>query len=313
MKKTIVILMALVIAVAVTACSSHSHIESENWEADASAHWKLCEECGEKLQAGDHVMGDDVSCTVCGSTILDFEDLVSVYAYDEHGNMIKSAEYDADGNLISESVNEYDYDADGNPLKCKETVDGRLSSETEYTVIGGESVVAKYTYYYEDGSKFVNEYDGYGNVVLLIDYNEDGTVTRQTESQYAKDDDGEWYERSSTDTYSDGAKIEAEYDRYGYTTSRVIYDVDGNITSSESWEYTYDENGFITVKKEYSDGVLGSEAYFKIVEEDDGGRFSYPEIVTTYGEDGSRTVCVYDENNELVSETRYDADGNVIE
>ncbi len=37
------------------------------------------------------------------------------------------------------------------------------------------------------------------------------------------------------------------------------------------------------------------------------------EIVTTYNEDGSKTVCVYGENDKLVSEMKYDASGKVIE
>ena len=92
----------------------------------------------------------------------------------------------------------------------------------------------------------------------------------------------------------------------------MIYDADGNVTSTESWEYTYDDNGFITREKAYADGVLNTETVYKIVIEDDG-MFSYPETVTTYNEDGSKTVCVYDENDELISETKYDASGNVVE
>ena len=129
---------------------------------------------------------------------------------------------------------------------------------------------------------------------------------RQTQN-----DDGEWYESEATESHSDGKKIEAKYNEYGDTTSRVIYDADGNVTSSETWEYTYDDNGFITTKKEYVDGMLNTQTVYKIVVEDDG-ILGYPETVTTYNEDGSKTVCVYDEYNELVSETKYDASGNVV-
>ena len=311
MKKFTAILMALGMIAAMTACSSCTHTEVGNWVADAVGHWKVCGECGEKTQTGEHTLNDESKCTVCNSEIMDWDDSASVFTYDEQDNVIRTAEYDADGKLVSETVNEYEYDTNGNILKCKETADGRLNSETDYTVSGGESIPAKFTQYNEDGSKFVNEYDSYGNVIKLIDYDADGNVNMQSNSEYAESSDGEWYEKSATETYSNGTKIEAEYDEHHNTTAKVTYDADGNVTSTEKWEYTYDDNGFITTEKEYVDGVLNTEIVYKIVAEDDG-TVSYPETVTSYNEDGSKTVCVYDEENELVSETKYDASGKVI-
>lgn len=312
MKRITAMLMVLVIIAAMTACSSHTHTEDENWEADSVGHWKVCKECGEKTQTGDHTLNDNSKCTVCASDILVWDDSVSVYSYDKYENIIRMADYDTDGKLISETVNEYEYDTNGNITKGKEYIDGKLSSETEYTVSDGESISAKYTQYNEDGSKFVNKYDSYGNVIVLIDYDAEGNVSLQINSEYAENDDGEWYEKSATEIYGDGTKIEAEYNEHGDNTSRVIYGADGSITSTESWEYTYDDNGFATTEKAYVDGVLNTETVYKIVIEDDG-MFSYPETVTTYDKDGSKTVCVYDENDELVSETKYDASGNVVE
>ncbi len=311
MKKFTAILMALIMIAALTACSSHSHTETGNWEVDAAEHWKVCGECGEKTQTGEHTLNDESKCTVCNSEIMDWGDSASVFTYDEHDNIVRTAEYDADGQLVSETVSEYAYDANGNLLKCKETVDGRLNSETEYTVSDGESIDAKYTQYNEDGSKFINEYDGNGNVIKLIDYDAEGNVTLQADSEYAQKSDGEWYEKSATETYTDGTKIETEYDEQHNATSRLVYDADGNVTTTEKWEYTYDESGLIAKEKEYADGTLCKEIAYKIVAEDDGV-FSYPETVTTYNEDGSKTVCVYDENNEVISETTYDASGKVI-
>ena len=314
MKKIFAIMIACaMLLAAMTACSSHSHTESGNWEADATGHWKVCGKCSEKTQTGDHVMDEDaVSCTVCGSRIIDWGDFVSVHTYDEHDNIIRMADYDADGNLLSESVNEYEYDANGNLLKCKETVDGLLSCESEYTVIDGESVLVKDTSYYDDGSKSTSEYDSNGNTIAHTYCDADGNMVMQSNSQYAQNDDGEWYESASTGIYSDGMKIEAEYNENGDATSRVTYDAEGNVTSSEAWEYTYDDNGFTTTEKEYVDGALYQEITYKIVTEDDGVS-SYPEKIVTYDEDGGKTVCVYDGYNELVSETKYDANGKVIE
>lgn len=313
MKKISAIILSLAMLVTVVAgCSSHAHTEAENWEADAAGHWKLCEDCGEKTQTGDHSLSDESLCEVCGSYIYNWDDSVNVQTYDEQGNLVRMADYDSNGNLIAEIVNEYEYDAEGHLTKEWQYADGLLIGETEYTVIEGESVICYYIGYYEDGSKFVDEYDENSNLTKLISYDANGNVDFQAEYVYAKNSDGDWYNIASTDFYSDGMKIYAEYDEYDATTYRVIYDADGSVTSTESWEYTYDENGFKTTETAYVDDVLTTQTTYKIVIEGDG-MFSYPETVVTYNEDGSKIICEYDENASLVSETKYDASGNVIE
>lgn len=312
MKKLIAIILTLIMVTAMTACTAHSHTETENWEVDSTGHWKVCQECGEKAQSGDHTLNDESKCTVCGVEILEWDDSVSVHTFDEYGNLTRLADYDTHGELISDVVFKYEYDADGNITNTKEYIDGQFANESEFVVNDSENYIAKYTQYNEDGSMFINEYDSYGNITVLISYDAEGNVDLQTDSQYAQDAEGEWYESACTEVYGDGMKIEVEYNEQGDATSRLIYDADGNVTSDESWEYTYDENGFTTTMKEYVDGVLATEMIYKIVTEDDG-MFGYPETVTTYHEDGGKTVCVYDEFDDLISETKYDASGNVIE
>lgn len=312
MKKLFAIVTACAMLVAVmTACASHSHTEAGSWTADAASHWKLCTECDEKLQAGEHTLDDGSVCTVCGSEVLDFGDTVLVSAYDGHDNITRMATYDADGSLLTESLYEYEYDTDGNLTADRQYVDGELIGETEYTVTDGESIPVKYTGHNSDGTWFVNEYDSNGNVSLLVDYGADGSVNMQIDYQYAQNSDGDWYESACTETYSDGMKIEAEYNEQLDTTARVIYDADGNVTSTENWEYTYDADGFYATEKAYVDGVLSQENTYKTVTDGDG-MFNYLETVTVYNEDGGKTVRVYDENAELVSETEYDASGSVI-
>ncbi len=61
--------------------SSHEHIASGEWQSDASQHWKVCAEDGEKLEVADHAFGEWVTdnaatctekgkkhkeCSVCG-------------------------------------------------------------------------------------------------------------------------------------------------------------------------------------------------------------------------------------------------------
>lgn len=313
MKKLFSIIIACVmLLIVMTACSSHSHTETGNWIADATGHWKQCKDCDEKIQSGNHTLNDESRCTVCNSEVMESDESASVFTFDEHNNILRMAEYDKDGKLLSETVNEYEYDADGNLKKSKEYVDGRLSGETEYTVADGESIPTKMTQYSEDGTKSYNEYDAHGNVTLFIAYEADGTESMKSTSQHAQSGDGEWYESASTETYNDGTKIEAKYNEHGSNTSRVIYDADGKVTSNETWEYTYDDDGNPVTEKAYLDGKLSKETVYKTVTEDDSS-FTFPETVTTYDVDGGKTVCVYDENDELISETKYNASGNVIE
>ena len=61
--------------------SSHEHVASGEWQSDASQHWKVCAEDGEKLEVADHTFGEWVTdnaatcnekgkkhkeCSVCG-------------------------------------------------------------------------------------------------------------------------------------------------------------------------------------------------------------------------------------------------------
>lgn len=313
MKKLVsfIVVCAMTVAFA-SACSFHSHTKTDEWTCDAKNHWQICDECGEKVNVGKHTLNDELMCTVCNSMVADFGDSFTVYTYDEHDNIVRTAEYDAENNLISENVNEHEYDSNGNLTHTKEYIEGELYSETEYTVGGGESSISKYTQYSDDGTKFVNEYDENGNVIKLIDYDADGSVNSTSESVYAQDSNGEWYEKSCTEMYKAGFKIESEYNEYGHNISRIIYNADGEITANDSWEYTYDGDGYFVTIKEYSFGKLVEESFYKMVTDGDETT-NYPERVVSYNKDGGKTVFVYDKDGNTVSETRYDASGKEIE
>lgn len=146
----------------------------------------------------------------------------------------------------------------------------------------------------------------------MISYNEDGNVETQTESQYAQRTDGEWYEVNRTESYSDGTKIECEYNEQADILTRICYEADGSKSETETWEYTYDADGNKSTEKYYVEGVISQEREYAIVVEEEG-MYSYPETIVDYSEDGSKKVCVYGENDELLSETQYDASGTVVE
>jgi len=58
-------------------------------------------------------------------------------------------------------------------------------------------------------------------------------------------------------------------------------------------------------------GVLTEELIYTTVTDEDGW-MNYPGTVIEYHDDGSKTVTEYDENDNVISETKYDAAGNIV-
>lgn len=302
-----------VIAILLTGCAGgHTHQASDIWEADPDSHWKTCSDCGQVLEKGAHTPDDSDICTVCNAQVIDWGYSKSVYQFNEYGECTRSAEYDEDGNRTTETICTYEYDADGNLLYCATAVDGVLEDETNYTLIGGESAIREYVYYMDDGTKSVSAYDENGNITLTVFYDADGNEYSRTESEYALSADGMWYETVNRSTEADGSVYVMEFSEMGDQTGRIIYDAEGNLISTDIWEYTYDEDGNWQTRKSYCNGVLTEEIIFATVKSDDGS-MTYPETVTEYDESGAKNVTVYDENNQVVSETHYDANGAVID
>lgn len=232
-KKKAILLTSLLLAATMMGCSSHKHNTEEKWECDAAQHWKVCSEDGEKIEVGKHTLNEDSHCTKCDCDVYDFGDSVSVYCYDDKGNATRLADYDADGNLVSDVINEYEYDADGNIIKEAQFIDGVLCSTMEYAVKDGESVTVKFIAYYEDSSYAVSEYDEYGNITKTVLYDADGKVQHESFSEYVQNSEGEWYEAKLTEKY-ENETIVAEYNEMNEIIKRTIYDADGNIVSEET-------------------------------------------------------------------------------
>ena len=312
MKKIIVSCTVLAMFLAITACSSCKHENVGEYQADPTNHWKVCKDCNEEVQKAEHTLDQDNKCSVCNSEIYEWTDTISVYTYDSHNNVTRLAEFEMDGRFICDNVYVNTYDEQGCLTKVEEYEDGRYVSLSEYKVVDGESLITKYTYHNEEGSKAVNEYDDYGNVIRLLSYDAEGTIEHTVDYVFVEDENGEWYNESAVENYADGTKIECAYNTYGEATSIVTYDAEGMVTCNQRWDYTYDEDGFTASEKEYLDEVLITEKIYKIFE-DDEFKMSYPETIINYHEDGGKTVYVYNELDELISTTHYDADGNVNE
>lgn len=351
------------------------------WERNGTEHWRQLP-TGEKADAGAHVL-EDMICTVCGSEVFAFEDgSADVSDYNDHEDLIRYTAFDSDGCITIELLYAYDYDDEGHLLASREFSGNVLTGEVTYTVdADGMRQPIEQVAYYEDDTWAINEYDAHGNLVRAATYDPNGDVEFESFSEYKLDENGCWYEASTTSMFSDGASFYSEYNAWGDETLTRNVDADGAVFANETYEYLY-EDGVKRWKKHYSNGALIYETWYDetglTTEEteyyDDGAKmvtlyneygdpvsvtsfgtqgqietvmtyeydyaedlswtasrayvdgqlvisteyttvdgWTYPRKETVYDNDGSFFVCTFDENEELLSETWYDAAGNVIE
>ena len=316
MKK--IIITGILTAALLTGCGTqepaHTHTAGEVWDWNGTEHWQICE-CGEKMNAAAHAVGDDLICTGCGVEVWDMGDgAADVYSYDQYGNLLRNASFDAEGNITAEYRYEYEYANDGNILLSRSYVDGVLQSEDSYAMgSDGEMIPVKCVMYMEDGSITTNEYDEHGNVILVQSFDAEEKLTYEAHSEYAQDADGGFYEAKLTEVYDNGEKIVAEYNIMGDILRRERYDADGTLAGEDTWAYSYNEEGKEIWRKEYTNGIPTYEivSYAEVSDED--GSIRYPDQVIEYEEDGSYTVFHLDENDEILEQHTFDADGNEIE
>ena len=312
MKKKNIIISAVLAAALLAGCGGHKHTAQGDWDFNGKEHWNICE-CGEKMDAAEHKLGDDMVCTKCGAEVWLMDDgSADVYSYDLYGNTLLYAYFDAEGNMVSESRYENEYDDAGNLQVVRFYSDGVLQNEDTYVENGGEYILAKSTMYY-DGGCTVNEYDEYGNMVHMADTDEAGNVEAESWYEYAVDADGGFYESKYTERLPEGGKLEAQYNILGDILVRVWYDEAGNETRVDTWEYEYNEEGQDVWQKQYTDGVLVYEVTGYGEYSNSEFSMRYPECIIEYYEDGTRLEQKYGSNGEIETETSYSAGSDVVE
>lgn len=182
-----------------------------------------------------------------------------VAEYNEYGDIICRAMYDADGALTREDVWEYEYNEDGDPMWQKQYTDGFLTYEvTSYIVCSDDSGYMRFPEilidYEMDGSKLVSEYGSNGHVSRETYYLADGSVDYVFDYVYELDEAGNWsrvqtfendrlvmdaeyalheewgwtYKARTTEYLEDGTFIVCEYDEYETLISETYFDADGN-------------------------------------------------------------------------------------
>lgn len=140
--------------------------------------------------------------------------------YAENWDILRTVEYDADGNEISVSRYEYERDDQGELTYMAIYVDEVLSFEEFYMAVPySSSVVTKQVCYNEDDTvltmtEYEYEFDDMGNILHQVAYT-DGIL--DWENVYESDGEGCTY-----------LAKEIDYDENGEVLSEFCYDADGN-------------------------------------------------------------------------------------
>ncbi len=215
--------------------------------------------------------------------------------YNTNGSEVCRTTYDASDTEINRF--EYIYDINGNRTESREYHAGEYISRTVYedykeTTYNADGTLHYETFFYEEGSiRSMTCYNENNEMSSYTEYDRHGGVTK--EILYT---DGE-------ETY----RSESTYDTNGLRIEEKVYN---NGVYSSLFTYEYDENGKQTKRLEY---VInnGSEILNEILEytyASDGGW-----TLTTKRGDGSLfRVQIYDNENNQISHTEYDENGNPI-
>ena len=303
MKKITAIWICVALCLSLTACG-HKHTV-DNWDEDAKTHWHTCAECGDQVDSGAHELDEESICTVCGAAVYDEGDgQFCVMTYDEWGSCDSNTYYDADGNITFREYDEREYYEDGNPKHTRTYVDGVLTSERSYLYCENSEFPEVYTSeeinYMDDGSRQVIRYIDWCNVESSVTYNPDGSELESTIYEYDFDDEGNVLGRRA---YTNGALSEEAKAFVGpdgnlYDSFIIFYEADGSVSVSNEYVYEFNDNGDQIYHAYYYNGVINMEYFCEA--DADGWMYTAREVE-------------YDEAGNVISDTSYDSEGNIID
>ena len=151
------------------------------------------------------------------------------------------------------------------------------------------------------------EYDADGHVIYAW-YYQDGELFG--ESEFALDADGYETEIRAIEYYGGGYMSIGEFNLVGDQTM-ISYYQDGVLESFTRFEYTYSDDGHITNMRTYTDDTLVEELDYVLLTTEDG-YINYAAKMTVWFENGTRIVYMNDERGDTISESHYDAAGNLV-
>lgn len=202
--------------------------------------------------------------------------------------------------------------------------DGEKFDEADHDLQGGRCTVCMAEVVKQGEYTNVYFFDAHDNWVRCIHYDKDGNTTEDTvEYTYFEDGnidymklykdgklfyEGDYeitsenynYEKISTEYSEDGSKIVVEVDEKGDVQREAKYKADGTVEYEYKTIHTYNEKGKKDTEKTYDGEKLIREVKWVALFEDSWGGGSYKKEVTIYNADGTTTVKVYNENDELI-------------
>ena len=296
MKKIIPILG---LSLLLTACG-HKH-DFASWNSDLESHWQVCQ-CGEKTEAEAHTPDEFGYCGICGLSVATYEDgTYSVFTYDEQGAVKSQIDYDEDGTVLSEMVCDMEYDEHGNATHKKLYYNGVLDYECFYEpVVEGDmdAVYVSREILYAGDCQYISQYDASLNLLSSTTCDAEGNVLATERYEYEFDHLGNIIK---TTCYVDEALSTVSEAMVGpdggmYNVSTVYYEQD-QVLYTMTNQYEFDEDGHMTVKREYTDDILFHEIHFAM-DPQQGQYLAYE--------------ASYDETGALLHAYTYDTKGNII-
>lgn len=310
MRKITALSLCLVLCLGMAGCSAH---HDHTWSYDAKNHWCDCE-CGKQIEPLPHNLYENI-CIACGVKVLDFGDTKYVEAYDDHGSIKTSAEYDTYGTLIHEMQYEWEYDHNGNPTRRLSYANGTLSEEVTYQpCLRTDVEVCKKDSidYFEEGCRKMWLYDEYGYPLSGTTYLADGSVSTQDTYENTYDDQGNLLKRVC---FIDGVRTWETRSILGpdgnlYDSATISYKADGSIAFDRIYDYKFDDQGNLCYRSQSSGGVIVGELFFEVGAD---GRI-HTALGIAYREDGTKSdEYIYDDRGNQIQHIEYHEDGSIKE
>lgn len=113
MKKLLTLFLSALFLFSLVSCSHRHTVES--WSLNQHMHWHVCTECEKKTDATPHEFRSNGICIVCNASVeQNSNGSYTVTVYDSNGKIrLKEYVFDADGNILNETVFQSDSASDG--------------------------------------------------------------------------------------------------------------------------------------------------------------------------------------------------------
>ena len=157
-----------------------------------------------------------------------------------------------------------------------------------------------------EGDQTLVVYDDYMNPSYKQHYNKEHVMDEESRYVYEYSDDGIILNEKLT--VNDVLTYEIENNEFGDIISKKTYNADGEVTSHNTWEYTYSAEGVMESEKAYEEGEVVYECYYVIAD----GQEYMAEYVA-WDADGSKVKTTYYANGDVSGKITYDTEGNATE